>query len=71
MEIVKRIAGVGFALLAAGILVIGLGSSGSDGNSQGVLDSPEASGRMLGTMIPVVFFGAIAVWLLFAKKPAK
>jgi hypothetical protein len=68
MHIVKRIVGVAFTLLAIGILIVGFGADSNDGASQSALDSPEASGRVLGTMIPVALFAAIGVWLLFSKK---
>jgi hypothetical protein len=67
MHIVKRIVGLTFTLLAAALFVRFM-AGGSAGDSQSVLDSPEASGRMLGTMIPLVLFGVIGVWLLFSKR---
>jgi succinate dehydrogenase/fumarate reductase cytochrome b subunit len=70
MQIVKRIAGLAFTLMAVALFVVGFMADGSAGNSQSVLDSPEASGRLLGTMIPVVLFGVIGVWLLFSKRQA-
>ena len=68
MDIFKRIVGVAFILFAILFLAIGLVSKGGDGISQSILESPEASGRLLGTMIPVVFFGAIGLWLTLSKK---
>ena len=68
MHIVKRIIGAVLTLLAIGILIAGFSGGGSEGASQSILDSPEASGRLLGTMIPVVLFGVIGIWLLFSKK---
>jgi hypothetical protein len=68
MHIVKRIVGAAFALLAVAFLAVSFGAGGDDGTSQSVLDSPEASGRLLGTMIPVVLFGVIGIWLLLSKK---
>ena len=68
MHIVKRIVGAVFVSLAIGILIVGFSGNGNNGASQSIADSPEASGRLLGTMIPVVLFGAIGVWLLFSRK---
>jgi hypothetical protein len=70
MHIVKRFAGATLTVLAIGLFVNGLGSSGNGSASQSILDSPEASGRMLGTIIPVVLLGVIGVRLLFSKKQA-
>ncbi len=66
----KRIVGAVFLLLAIGILVVGFGADGGDTATQSALDSPEASGRLLGTMVPAILFGVIGVWLLFSKKVA-
>ena len=68
MHIVKRIFGIAFTLLAVALLVVPFGAGGDDGTSQSVLDSPNASGRLLGTMIPVVFFGVIGIWLLVFEE---
>ena len=68
MQIVKRCLGAVLILFAIGILLAGLGTGREDGKSLHVLDSPEASGRLLGTMIPVLLFGTIGVWFMFSKK---
>jgi len=67
----KRIGGVALLLIAIGILIIGFGTPANHSQSQSVLDSPEASGRTLGILIPVVLFGAVGGWLLFAKQRGK
>ncbi|MBW3595816.1 MAG: hypothetical protein KY475_00920 [Planctomycetes bacterium] len=69
MYIAKRIVGAAFTLLAVAILLVRFGSSGSEYASQSILDSPQASGPMLGTLIPVTLFGAVGAWLLFSRKP--
>lgn len=68
MQSLKRFVGVICLLIAIAILAVAFGSGGDDGNSRGILDSPEASGRLLGILIPVSLFGVIGLWLLFAKK---
>ena len=70
MMILKRIVGIAFTLLALAILFFGLSGSGSE-DVAGSLDSPQASGRLLGTMIPVALFGAIGIWLLLNGNSSK
>jgi hypothetical protein len=69
MLFLKRFVGVICLLIAIAFLAVAFGSSGTDSTSRSILDSPEASGRLLGIMIPVSLFGVIGLWLLFAKKP--
>ena len=71
MHIVKRIVSAAFTLLAIAILAVSFGVGGDGRTSQSVFDSPEASGRLLGTMIPIALFGVIGIWLLFSKKQTK
>lgn len=71
MRIVKKIVGIIFTILAVAYLFLGLRASGSGNDSQSILDSPEASGRLFATMIPVVLFGVIGLWFLFAKELEK
>lgn len=68
VQVLKRIAGVVMLLLAIVLLVVGLGGGGPAGNA---LDDPEASGRLLGILIPVVLFAAVGVWLLLGKRQTK
>ena len=71
MLIIKRVAGVALILVAVLFLVVGFGGDGAGEGSRSVLDSPEASGRLLGILTPVVLFGAVGLWMLLAKKPTK
>jgi hypothetical protein len=71
MLIVKRVAGVALILFAVLFLVSDFSSSEGRDAARSILDSPEASGRLLGTLTPVVLFGANGLWLLLSKKPTK
>lgn len=68
MQPLKRFVGVICLLIAIAILAVAFGSGGDNGNSRSILDSPEASGRLLGILIPVSLFSVIGLWLLVAKK---
>lgn len=69
MTVLRRVVGLAFLLVAIAVLVVGSGLLSNDGES--VLDSPEASGQMLGIIIPVALLGAIGIWLLFSRKRAR
>jgi succinate dehydrogenase hydrophobic anchor subunit len=71
MLIVKRVAGVALILLAVSFLAVGFSGDGDRAVMRSVLDSPEASGQLLGILTPVVLFGAIGLWMLLSKKPTK
>ena len=71
MQLFKKVIGAVSMLLAVLFLVVGLKNVTGNGQSQSVLDSPEASGQMIGTLIPVVLFGVIGAWLAFSNKRIK
>ncbi|MCO8120753.1 hypothetical protein NHH03_03315 [Stieleria sp. TO1_6] len=71
MHIIKRVIGAALTLFAVVILAIGFGSGGYNSVSQSVLDSSETSGRLLGIMIPVMLFGVLGIWLVFATQQTK
>jgi ABC-type Na+ efflux pump permease subunit len=71
MQILKRVLGVGLILLAILFLFVGLGAGGSEGPTQSIVDSPEESGKLIGTLIPVVLFGASGLWCLFSNARVK
>lgn len=65
MHIIKRLAGAFLLLIAIAFLIFGLGNPSE---FAGILDSPDALGKLLGTLIPPVLFGTIGLWLLISKS---
>ncbi len=63
MRIVSRIAGTVLFALAVLLVLVGLGVLGADKSHASVLDSPEASGRMIGGLLPALILFAGSVWL--------
>lgn len=62
MTVVLKLAGtllIGIALLW---LLVGFGLIGSQAAPGDVLDSPEESGKLLGTLLPVAFLAGLGIW---------
>ena len=63
MQLVKGITGTILLSLALLCLLVGFGVLGSQSPQESILDSPEASGRLVGGLLPALLLAAGGIWL--------
>ncbi len=71
MTVLRRIAGTILLLLALMVVIIGLQQPGKTKAAAGVLDSPEASGALVGTFMFAIVLCIGGAWLWQKPKGSK
>lgn len=69
MGAIFKLVGTVLFMIALLWVLVGFGMVGNAEAPRDVLDSPEGSGKLIGTLFPAVFFAALGVWCW--QKPTK